>query len=144
MRTVRYTAVQSYCISVCSYGKWGAINKRGETTIAFEYDYIGNFSNNKAFAVKNGIECYIINQNGDIEYTYTNTNFLTGRYHNYLPYDFSEKTGIAMVKNEDYYYLITNTGKAIMCASTSPVTFAGTGGVSRGFLDKNSLISFAL
>lgn len=108
------------CIPVCSYGKWGAINKRGETTIAFEYDYIGNFSNNKAFAVKNGIECYIINQNGDIEYTYTNTNFLTGRYHNYLPYDFSEKTGIAMVKNEDYYYLITNTGKTLLQDNKKP------------------------
>lgn len=112
--------INGNCIPVCSYGKWGVINRKGEITIAFDYDYIGNFSNNKAFAVKNGIECYTINQDGGIEYTYSNIDFLTGRYHNYLPYDFSEKTGIALVENEDNYYLITNTGKTLLQDDRKP------------------------
>lgn len=102
------------CIAVCSYGKWGAIDSEGKTVVPFEYDYIGNFNNNRAFAVKNGVECYIINMDGQIEYKYNNSAFLTGKYGNYLPSEFSDKTGIALVENEGEYFVITNTGKILL------------------------------
>ncbi|MCQ2441106.1 MAG: WG repeat-containing protein [Clostridia bacterium] len=100
---------------VCNYDKWGAVNLKGETVIPFDFKFIGEFTNNRAFAITNDGKSVLINNSGDILSIYDvklniNRIYVTS---------FSEKTGLAVLFENGYgtyeksFHIITDKGTVL-------------------------------
>lgn len=54
-------------IALSKDGKYGCVNTKGETVLPFEYDYIGDFYDGKARAVKNGEDWIVCTSSKGVE-----------------------------------------------------------------------------
>lgn len=104
-------------IPVCSYGKWGYVDIKGNSVISPTFNYTGQFANGRAFVITSDNKQAVIDKKGNIISEY---NISWDRDFNQV-FPFSEETGISVIvqgKKESGCFgsvtIVTSTGQTLL------------------------------
>jgi hypothetical protein len=96
-------------------GKYGAVNSKGNIVIPFEYEKLGNFSSDRAYASLDGIHYGYIDSKNNCVIDFIYKDGQGG----FEPRSFSEGYAITSKGEFDYFYVIDIDGNEILKRRTS-------------------------